>query len=383
MAKVTLETGRSASTDPAKAADEALAALGPVAPKVVFGFVPGPFDHVAYHRALRERLPRSVRLCTSSTGGEIVREGYLTEHLVVGALGGDIEVGLGVATGLGRDAATAGAKAVEKAASELGSTVSGLDRRCGAIAIDDGFKMKKEEMLLGVLEKNQGLVLVGGGASGYEFMRGTGWVGLDGEVVSDGALLMVFRTSAPWAALRSHWYEPTGRTVRVTKVDVATRRILELDGKPAGSRWAEIADVPPEHLTIAQPDQFLRWALAMRVGREYFLRAISKSLTEDVLESTNMVQEDQELEVMRVGDIVASTRKFFEEELPRRIEKPSAALLFDCGARKLYAQMTGKLDELGATLASAPPCAGFTVQFETYCGFMINSTLTSLVFGES
>ncbi len=383
MAKVTLETGRSASTDPAKAAEEALAALGSTVPKVVFGFVPGPFDHAAYHKALRERLPRAVRLVTSSTGGEIVQQGYLTEHLVVGALGGDLEVGLGMATGLARDAASVGASAIEKAASELGTSVSSLDRRSGAIVIEDGFKMKKEEMLLGVLEKNQGLVLVGGGASGYEFMRGTGWVGLDGEVVPDGALIMVFRTSAPWAALRSHWYEPTGRSVRVTKVDVASRRILELDGKPAGARWAEIADVPPEHLTIAQPDQFLKWALAMKVGREYFLRAISKSLTDDTLESTNMIQEDQELEVMRVGDIVASTKRFFSEELPRRIERPTAALLFDCGARKLYAQMTGKLDEVGATLASAPPCAGFTVQFETYCGFMINSTLTSLVFGES
>jgi hypothetical protein len=119
----------------------------------------------------------------------------------------------------------------------------------------------------------------------------------------------------------------------------------------------------------------------MRVGREYFLRAIGKSFTDDTLESANMVQEDQELEVMRLGNVVESTRRFFTEELPRRVPNPSAALLFDCGARKLFASMSGKLDDLSGTFAHAPPCAGFTVQYETYCGFMVNSTLTSLVFG--
>ncbi len=381
MANVTLESATSRSTDPNQAAEEALGALGSFVPKVVFGFIPGPFDQRAYHQALRARLPKDTRLITSSTGGELVRDGYLTEHLVLGALGGDLEIGIGFATGLSRDAASAGAMAIDKAARELGTTVAELDRRYGAVVIDDGYKMKKEELLLGVLEKNQGLVLVGGGASGYEFMRGAGVMGVDGETFTDGAVVMLFRTNVPWAAMRSHWYEPTGRTVRVTKVNAAERRILELDGEPAGLRWAEIAGVPPEHLSFAQPDQFLKWALAMKVGREYFLRSIAKSVENHTLESTNMIQEDQELEVMKMGDMVAATAKFFTEEVPRRVSRPTAALLFDCGARKLFAQMTGKLDDLGATLRLAPPAAGFTVQFETYCGFMINSTLTSLVFG--
>jgi len=238
-------------------------------------------------------------------------------------------------------------------------------------------------MLLGVLEKNQGLVVVGGGAGGYEFMKGTGWMGVDGEVFSDGVVTMLFRSTAPWAALRTHWYEPTGQRVLVTKVDVAARRILELDGRSAGQRWAEIAGVPPEHLTFGFPEQYLRWSLAMKVGREHFLRSICKSMQDDTLESMNMVQEDLELEVMRAGDIVESTRRFFTDELPRRVQNPTAALLFDCGARKFYAHLTGKVGEVGATLASAPPAAGSTVQFETYCGFMVNSTLTSLVFGSA
>jgi hypothetical protein len=368
---------------PETAAEETLTQLGSFVPKIVLGFIPGPWDHRAHHAALRARLPKGARLLTASTGGEVTNAGLLSDTLVLAALGGDLDVSLGYGTGLSRDAAKAGSVAIEMASQQLGTRVANLDRHHGAVVIDDGYKMKKEEMLLGVLEKNQGLVLVGGGASGYEFMKGAGYMGVDGEVFSDGVVTMLFRSTAPWAALRSHWYEPTGQRVRLTKVDVLSRRIMELDGKPAGSRWAEIAAVPPEHLTIANPEQFFRWSLAMRVGREYFLRSIVKRVDDDTLDSANMVQEDLELEVMRVGDIVEMTRKFFVDDIPRRVPNPTAALLFDCGARKLYGHLLGKVSELSGTFASAPPAAGFTVQYETYCGFMVNSTLTALVFGSA
>jgi hypothetical protein len=378
-----MSSASSSSKTPEIAAEEALTQLGSFAPKVVFGFIPGPWDQRGYHAALRARLPKGVRLITASTGGEVSNAGLLSETLVLGALGGDLEVGVGYGTGLSRNAAKAGSTAIELAAGQLGTRVADLDRHYGAVVIDDGYKMKKEEMLLGVLEKNQGLVLVGGGASGYEFVKGDGFIGIDGEVFADGVVTMLFRSTAPWAALRSHWYEPTGQRVRLTKVDLASRRILELDGKSAGSRWAEIAGVRPEDLTFANPEQCLRWSLAMRVGREHFLRSIAKSMDDDTLDSANMVQEDLELDVMRAGDIVEVTRRFFTEEIQRRVPNPTAALLFDCGARKLYAHLTGRIPELSSTFAAAPPAAGFTVQFETYCGFMINSTLTSLVFGSA
>lgn len=379
MAQVRVQSARSASTDPGKAAEEVLGELGSFAAKVVFGFVPGPFDQRAFHAALRERLPKHTRLITSSTGGEITNDGLHSDGLVVTGLGGDIDIGIGWATGLSKDAARVGASAIEMAAQELGVRVQSLDRRSGAIVIEDGRKMKKEEMLLGVLEKNQALVVVGGGASSYEFMQGMGFIGVDGEVFSDGAVVMLFTTNVAWQAMRSHWFEPTGQRTRLTKVDLATRTILELDNKPAGPRWAEIVGVPPEHLTLAYPEVLLRWALAMRVGREYFLRAIS--VQGDALASMNMVQEDLELEVMRLGNMVESTRRFFAEEVPRRVPNPTAALIFDCGARKLFATMTGKLGDLSGAFRHAPPCGGFTVDFETYCGFMVNSTLTTLVFG--
>ncbi len=49
--------------------------------------------------------------------------------------------------------------------------------------------------------------------------------------------------------------------------------------------------------------------------------------------------------------------------------------------RGIVEATTGQLPALSETFRSAPPCAGMNVQFEIYCGFHINTTLTSLVFG--
>jgi hypothetical protein len=45
--------------------------------------------------------------------------------------------------------------------------------------------------------------------------------------------------------------------------------------------------------------------------------------------------------------------------------------------------MTGQSQALSESFCAAPPCAGLNVNFEIYCAFQLNSTLTSLTFGAS
>ncbi len=77
------------------------------------------------------------------------------------------------------------------------------------------------------------------------------------------------------------------------------------------------------------------------------------------------------------------TKCFFEEEVPRRVSSPQAALLFRCSGRTWVAEETGTREALAQTFKAAPTCVGFNVFFEVYCGFSINNTLTSVVFGAS
>jgi hypothetical protein len=386
MPSVEMAHARTGARDAAAAAEDLCTQIGSAKPKLVVMFASRDRDQTALNRALRERLPKDTRLLGATTGGEIDRDGMHSGTVVASALSGDFDVGLGLGRDMTRDAATAGETAIRSAAQQLGARADDLgSRKHVALVIDDGFRFRKEELLLGVMSMNQALVAVGGGASDGEQdpTKQSAMVHVDGEVATDAACVALFRTDAPWGALRSHWYTPTGQTLRITKVDSTAKRALEIDGKPAAKRYAELLGVGVDDLEFGKPNGFAVRPTALRVGREYFIRAPWKPLDDGSILFANMLEEGSELELVRIADIVDSTKRFFETELPARVASPRAVLLFHCSGRKWFAESTGKTSELSTAFHSAPPCAGMNVHFEIYCGFHINTTLTALAFGAS
>ncbi|WP_224363738.1 FIST signal transduction protein [Hyalangium versicolor] len=383
MAQVKMQTARTSEKEPVAAAEDLLKQLGGFQPKLVTLFASRDRDQSALNRAVRERLPKGCRLMGATTAGELDNSGIYSGTVVLGALAGDFDVGLGLGGGLSTDAVSAGAAAIRKACEELGVRQADLDpRKYVGLVIDDGFRYKKEELLLGILEKNQTLVLVGGGAS--DDKQQSAQLHVDGEVATDGVIVALFRTNAPFAALRSHWYLPTGERMTITKVDETHTRALEIDGKPAALRYADLLGCQPAELEFGTPKGFAVRPTALRVGREYFIRAPWKPILEDnSILFANLLEEGSELELMKLGDMAGMTKSFFTEELPRRVHNPQAALLFHCGGRMWYASATGKIPELAQTLRSAPTAAGMNVHFEIYSGFHINTTLTVLAFGSN
>ncbi len=386
MPSVDLVHARTAARDPAAAAEDICQQFGAARPKLVTMFASRDRDQRALNAAVRERLPKETRLLGATTGGEIDRDGMHAGTVVASALSGDFDVGLGLGKDLVRNASAAGESALERACDELGARADALgSRKYVALVIDDGFRFKKEELLLGVMSKNQALVAVGGGASDSEGdpAKQSAEIHVDGEVATDAVAVALFRTDAPWAALRSHWYEPTGRTMRITKVDASATRALEIDGKPAAQRYADLLGVTVDDLEFGKPRGFAVMPTALRVGREYFIRAPWKPLGDGSILFANMLEEGVELELVKLADIAGSTRRFFESELPSRVASPRAVLLFHCSGRKWFAEGSGRTRELSDAFRAAPPCAGMNVHFEIYCGFHINTTLTALAFGAS
>jgi hypothetical protein len=383
MASIKLHSVRTTALDPIAAAEDLSNQLGAVQPKLVVLFASRDRDQLALNRALRERLPRTARLVGATTAGEIDNRGIHYGSAVLAALTGDFDVGLGLGRNLSRDALTAGSTAIAQAAAELGVSPADLDEeKYVGMVMDDGFQDKKEELLMGMLEERAGLVLVGGGATDLEVdpTKQSAVLHVDGEVTSDAAFIALFRTDAPWAALRSHGYQPTGKKFRVTKLDDTCQLALEIDGKPAAERYAELVGVGIEDLDILKPTGFTFNSAALRVGREYFIRSPYR-VEGKAIRFINFLVENAELELVTAGDPLATTLMFFKEELPKRVPSPQAALFFDCGARAWISHRAGIFAPLADLFRFAPPCAGLVVRLEIYCGFSISGTLTSLVFG--
>ena len=165
-------------------------------------------------------------------------------------------------------------------------------------------------------------------------------------------------------------------------MDDTQTRAIEIDGKPAAQRYAEIIGVEIDELEFGKPKGFANSPTAIKVGREYFLKSPWMPLEDGSILFPCLVEEDSELELMKISDMAGSTRDFFNQ-VPNQVASAQAALLFNCEARAWFAGSTGNLPALAATFSAAPPCVGMNVNFELYCGFSINTTLTSLIFGAS
>jgi len=384
MAKVQLRSARTTKTDVDEAIAELMEQLGEGEPRLVTLFASRDRDHGALNRALRDRLPRGTRLIGASSAAEIDHRGVGFGSVVVSALDGDLEVGVGLGGGLSEDALRAGSTAMKSACAQLGTSPRDLDTRTHVgLVIDDGYKNKKEELLMGALDQNQGILLVGGGASCGEMdpAKQSALVHVDGEVAEDCVAVAMIRTDAPFGALRHHAYTPTDERVTITEVSDDGYRALTIDDRPAAARYAEAIGVSVEELPFGAPRGFSDRPLAMRVGREYFMRSPLMPMPDGSVLFANLLEEGAEYELMKLGDQPTMMREFLEEEVPRRVRSPQAALYFHCNGRQYVAMQKDEAGALSSTFAAGPTCAGFNVQFEIYCGFHINTTLTALVFG--
>ena len=382
MPELDFRTAHTDTEDVQRAADELIAALGLSAPKLVVVFADSEYDQHALNAALRERLPKETRLVGSSTMTALDNGGYRSKHVVVAALGGHVEVGIGLGTGLAQRPVEAGATALEKACADLGVSPRDLDRRqYVALVIDDGYCFKKEELLLGILELGPQLTMLGGGASHRSFPpEGTPQVQVGAEVTGGAVAVVLLRLSTPFAALRHHAYEPTGERLTITKVDESARRAIEIDGRPAVARYAELCGVAPERL--GESNKLWHLSTAMRVGSEYFMRSPWQALPDGTILFGAMLEEGAELELMQLGDMKTKLEEFFRVELPRKVRNPTGVLFFECAGRNQLADILDIRAPLGETFRLAPPAAGMSACFELYNGFQINSTMTVLAFGQ-
>lgn len=381
MADIVFKTAQTDKEDVHAAAEDLVRGLDIVDPKLVVLFADSEYDQAALNAAMTERLPKGTKLVGSSTMTSLDNTGYRPKNVVAAAIGGSLEVGIGMGTGLATSPIEAGAMALNNACADLGVRPRDLDaKRDLALVIDDGYCWKKEELLLGILDVNPSITLLGGGASHRAFPpEGKPQVQVGTQVSGESVAVVVLRIDAPWAALRHHAYEPTGERVVITKVDETARRALEIDGRPAVERYAELCDVAPDKL--GESNKLWHLSTAIRVGTEYFMRAPWQPLPDGSILFANMLTENTELELMKLADMKTKLEGFFRDEIPRRIKSPAGVLFFECAGRNQLADLLGIKSQLGETFRLAPPAAGMSAAFELYNGFQINSTMTVLALG--
>ncbi len=281
--------------------------------------------------------------------------------------------GVGIAKDLAHSAAASARGATHQASAALGLPPAMLESdRHVAISLFDGRCGNEEAFCVGSA----------GAAPQVKFVGGIGWAGAGrpnlsvggSELVGAGAVLML-ESARPFRTVNSIHVLPS--EIRCVVTASHGRRILELDGYPAVSRYRKLlAELGAPELPF---DALVpRYPLAMYMRGTPYIRSI-RAAHDEVLELTSAISSGQILRVMCAGDLVGSTVADLAVAADA-LAGIDLMLAFSCISRRRDAMTRGLMPEL-ASAYGRYPMAGFDSHGEQAGMLLVNHTLSGLAIG--
>lgn len=365
----------SAATDSAAAADELLAHLGELSPRCIVFFAAVAHDGALIGSRLQARFP-DAQVVGCSGNGEFTEQGWGKGGVAAIALGDDLIARAASALAVHTDGLDASiADAARRLGTTLGTELRQLDPACWiGIALLEGAKGREEQLNEALGNAAPLLSFVGGSAGDNITFSGT-WVFAEGRLERDASALLVVEVRAPFTIIKTCNFVATPVELTITKADTARRLILEIDGKPAAQRYAEVIGAKVEELGFPH---FLESPLGLMIDGEAWLRS-GVRVEGSALFFACAVLEGMTLHLMKATDLVEDTRDALRRAALPLGGPPRAAVLFNCAYRMIEAQIKG-IEQPYHKVLSQLVHAGLHSNGESYLGH-INQTLTGIIFG--
>ncbi|HEX2987574.1 MAG TPA: FIST N-terminal domain-containing protein [Chloroflexota bacterium] len=359
--------------DTVSAAVEELATkLAGVGPKAVLYFASPVYDPHTLSAAVQTAFGDAVTIgCT--TAGEIV-SGHMLKHSIVAmAFGADCVEDIAV-------------EVVERVREEnrVPAALANLGKKFGTpmrrmefekyvgIILVDGLS-GSEERLMDTIGDLTDVRFIGGSAGDDVRFEAT-YVFVNGRALSDAAVLALIKPSARFDIIKTQSFVPTAKQLVATKVDTATRTVLEFDNMPATKAYAKAVGVEVKDVA----NSFMQHPLGLMAGDEPFVRSPQQVKGDSIVFYCNVL-EGMSLSILDSTDLIADTRKAIEDK-EKEFGKIAALLNFNCILRTLELEALGRTEDYGR-LFSTIPTVGFSTYGEQLFGH-INQTATMLVFGK-
>ena len=331
-----------------------------------------PEDIVA---ALSRHLP-GIQHAGCSTAGEIGRDGPTDSSIV--ALGfprRDFAIVAAPLASLRDFGIEHGSKLVADLRRRLAPTVGGVAGELFAVTMLDGL-CQREELVLSALQGALDDIPLVGGSSGDDLAFRDTFVVADGKALREAGILLLIRSTRPFRVFKSDHFEPTAKKLVVTACDPDARLVTEFNAEPAKKAFAEAAGINPASLDCTA---FAAHPLLVRVGGEYYCRAIQKMNADDSLSFYCAIDNGVVLTVARPKNMTEA----LEETLLALDESLGGldfVLGFDCIHRRLEAE-TRQEEQRIADIYRRFRVFGFYTYGEQFNAMHLNHTFTGVAFG--
>jgi hypothetical protein len=343
---------------------------------LLFVFFSPQYDAAKLAQALSNTFsPVPVIGCT--TAGEISPEGMVEGSIVA--------VGFSTETFAFAPRLIQGLEqlSVQDVGTVVRDALHALDRRVGslgsadtfAIMLADGLSQKEDQLAAAFYGALRGAPLVGGSAADHMAFDRTKII-YGGHVYEDAAALVVARTPLPFCAFSSDHYLPTPIRLVVTSADSDKRLVYELNAAPAAKEYAAAVEMPCSELTAAS---FAEHPLAVRVGGEFFARAIRGIEKRGALSFMSAVDEGVVFTIVEPGDLIGSVEGLLDD-IRGQIGQPQLILGFECLFRRLEFERS-QMKQAVSAIYAANNVVGFHTYGEQFRAMHLNQTLTGLAIG--
>lgn len=252
-----------------------------------------------------------------------------------------------------------------------------FDHECLVMTLLDGLSAQEELVLL-ALESALGPIAHFGGSAGDNHQLRRTHLYFQGQFYSNAAVLLMVRTHLPFAVFSTSHLQHGAEKLVVTAASVQSRVVYELNAEPAAQAYADLLG-----LTVAElnPTVFALHPLAVRIGQEYYIRAIQKvnadlSLTFYCAMANGMV-----LTAMKPDDLIFNLAEQLQN-LSSQLGEPLLTIGCDCVLRKLEVDQL-QLAKPAQALFARFNVVGFNTYGEHFNGVHLNQTFTGVMFAKA
>ena len=244
------------------------------------------------------------------------------------------------------------------------------------IVLLDGLCLGERVIREFTMEKDFPIPIVGGAAADeLEFKKTI--VACDGKSSGDGLVLMILKMRLPFYYAHFVHYKPTELSCVVTKSDPERRVVLELDGKPAAERYAQMLGLHSS--AEIKNTHFSRNPLGVVIGDTVYARSPNAIVDGSGIQFYCSIDAGTKVVLLKKDDIIANARAAVAEA-EKYLDHTRGAILFNCVLRYLEMKEDRLIEPFNAVF-SAFPFVGFNTYGEELFTHH-NQTLTALFIGE-
>lgn len=315
------------------------------------------------------------------TAGELLDEDHQNGGLVISSL---FTPSIRWAVTLVTDVASFDAERAAATADDLFAQVGGRAAASDkpsqfCLTFIDGLSMREESVVSLMADALDGVPLVGGSSGDDLHFRDT-CILSHGGAARGAAVFVLASTTSGFEIIKHQHYTQTDASLVITRADVATRRVFEMDGRCAIDAYAAALGVSPAEVTSEL--SFMN-PLVFSCDGELYVRSIQKVEADGSIVFYCGIEEGMVLSIGGHEDMQRALDRDVRSSLG---EGTRGELLIACNCilRALEATKRAQHVELGKTLAArARHVIGFDTYGEQLNGLHINQTLVGvLLFGD-